>query len=63
MHKDKELIDYLPNYQEMSQLQIIDELVHQLQAKDRKIFGLEKSVENKSKRLGKYYNNLYYGKD
>lgn len=46
MFKDKELIDYLPNYQEMSQLKIIDELVKMLQKKDRELFGKNTTIRN-----------------
>ncbi len=46
MFKDKELIDYLPNYQDMSQLKIIDELVKMLQKKDREIFGKNTTIRN-----------------
>lgn len=46
MYKDKELIDYLPNYQDMSQLKIIDELVKMLQKKDREIFGKNTTIRN-----------------
>lgn len=46
MYKDKELIDYLPNYQDMRQLKIIDELVHMLQKKDRELFGKDTTIRN-----------------
>ncbi len=60
MYKDKELIDYVPNYQDMSQIKVIDVLVKMLQKRDRQIFGLETSLRHKKEETAKHYENLYW---